>query len=110
MTLDLPVVNLADRDGDGSSVDLRLAIGNDCDNGSLDDLGANSDFSSAASATAAAIVITAASTAATTSTRAATTTAGHYQDLDRLTLRSPVAVVQVEEVSGLALEPGGLSS
>lgn len=99
MALNLSVSNLADGDGNSSSVDLRLAIGYGCDNGGLDDLCADSDLSPAASAASIAFVISASSSAATT--------ARQYKDLDLVTLRCPAAVVQVEEATGEALIEDG---
>jgi hypothetical protein len=109
VALDLSVTDLADGDGNSGSVDLRLAIRNGCDNGGLDNLGANSGLSSTATAASIAVVVATAAAASTGATARATATARDYSDLDGLAMRCPLAVVQVVEVSRLALIPGSLS-
>lgn len=78
--------DLAQRDTGGGGPDLGLAIGQGADDGGSDNLSADD------------LAVTG---------LAGVTTAGHDDDLDGRALRSPGAVVQVEEVARVALIPDG---
>jgi hypothetical protein len=87
VALNLSVSNLADGNGNGGCVDLRLAISYGSDNCSLDDLGTDGNLS----ATVASIPF------------GISTTARHDEDLYCFTLRGQIPVVQVVEATGKTL-------
>lgn len=80
MDLDLAITNLAHRNGDGGRDNLGLAVGKNSDNSGNNDLSAYGLLAAVAG-----------------------TIAGFGNDLDGLTLRRPVAVVQVVKVARQAL-------
>lgn len=92
MSLDLSISDLADWNDDAGWVYLRLAICDSRHNGSLDHLGADGGLFS---------------TVTSISITSSVSVARNYNNLDWLALRRPVTVVQVIEVSGLALVEGG---
>lgn len=89
MPLNLAVSYLADGNGNSGRMDLWLAISYGCDDGSLHNLGADCDL--------AAFAYIASRVAAT---------AGHDENLDRLALLCPVAVVQIVKVARQTLVEG----